>query len=66
MMNPMLISNDFETIGIACPMLKSFSYHNCLVKDYKVTKISGDVVAIGQNKPNLWHPRLCEYQKGYK
>ena len=29
---PFLISDDFETIGIACPMLKSFSYHNCLSK----------------------------------
>ena len=32
MMKQMLISEDFETIGIACPMLKLFSYHNCVVQ----------------------------------
>ncbi|KAG6390032.1 hypothetical protein SASPL_151510 [Salvia splendens] len=62
-MKPMLTSNDFEAIGIACPMLKSFSYHNCFAED---TDFTGDVVAIRKTMPNLRHLRLCEHQMRYK
>ncbi|XP_047951958.1 putative F-box/LRR-repeat protein 23 [Salvia hispanica] len=63
MMNPKLVSDDFETIGIACPMLKSFSYHNCFDED---ADFAGDVVAIRKTMPNLHHLRLCEHPMGYK
>ena len=69
MMNPMLISNEFETIGIACPMLKSFSYHNCLSKDAyspEGLEFSEHAEAIGKTMPNLRHLRLCEHRMGYE
>ena len=67
-MNPKLVSDDFETIGIACPMLKSFSYHNCF-NDVEDAEFTGDVVAIGKTMPNLRHLRLCslcEHGMGYE
>ncbi|XP_047949534.1 putative F-box/LRR-repeat protein 9 [Salvia hispanica] len=69
MMNPMITSNEFETIGIACPMLKSFSYHNCHSKDSDFSEglaFSEHVKAIGKTMPNLRHLRLCEHRMGYE
>ena len=53
---------DCETIGISCPMLRSFTYSNCsnswgvgVVED-----MTWQVVAIGKAMPNLRHLRLCQ------
>ncbi|KAL1555769.1 putative F-box/LRR-repeat protein 9 [Salvia divinorum] len=63
LMMPKLYPKDFETIGKACPMLKSFTYHNCWLKR---PDLSGHVAAIGKTMPNLHHLRLCEHSMGNK
>ena len=54
----MLIPNptDLETIGISCPMLKSFTYRNHWVVNLDVSE---HAVAIGKTMPNLRHLQLC-------
>ena len=53
-------SEDFEAIGIACPMLKSFTYHNCETR-CTYPYFSQYIAAIGETMPNLHHLRLCQY-----
>ena len=54
----MLIPNptDLETIGISCPMLKSFTYRNHWFVNLDVSE---HAVAIGKTMPNLCHLQLC-------
>ncbi|XP_047948831.1 putative F-box/LRR-repeat protein 9 [Salvia hispanica] len=60
---PIFKPNDLETIGIACTMLKSFSYHNCV--DFEAD-FKGFGEAIGKSMPNLLHLDLCVHGIGYK
>ncbi|KAG6407133.1 hypothetical protein SASPL_130117 [Salvia splendens] len=62
-MKPWVDPQDFETIGIACPLLKSFTYHNCETKGPDFTEYAA---AIGKTMPNLHHLRLCQYMTGNK
>ncbi|XP_047949573.1 putative F-box/LRR-repeat protein 23 [Salvia hispanica] len=55
LMDPSLSPDDFESIGISCPMLKSFAYNG---GQWEFTEY---VVAIGKNMPNLRHLRLFSY-----
>ncbi|XP_047978346.1 putative F-box/LRR-repeat protein 23 [Salvia hispanica] len=55
---PWLTAEDFESIGIACPMLKSFTYYNDWVGYPEFTE---HAVAIGKNMPNLRHFRLYSH-----
>ena len=54
---------DFETIGIACTMLKSFTYHNCFIRGPNFVDYAA---AIGKTMPNLRHLRLCLNLTGNK
>ncbi|KAG6407161.1 hypothetical protein SASPL_130145 [Salvia splendens] len=46
---------DVETIGISCPMLKSFTFTN---SQTYIVDFSEHAVAIGKTMPNLCHLRL--------
>ena len=60
---PAFILKDFETIGISCPMLKSFTYSDCKCEKLDFQEYG---VAIGKTMPNLLHLRLCEHRMGSK
>ncbi|XP_047949594.1 putative F-box/LRR-repeat protein 9 [Salvia hispanica] len=62
-MKPWVDPRDFETIGIACPMLKSFTYHNCETRGPDFIEYAA---AIGKTMPNLHHLRLCQFMTGNK
>ncbi|XP_047938149.1 putative F-box/LRR-repeat protein 23 [Salvia hispanica] len=66
MVMPMLTLKDFESIGISCPMLKSFIYYNYSGVHLEFTEYA---VAIGKTMPNLHHLRLSVHRmenKGLK
>ena len=54
-MSNTLFPGDFETFGISCPMLKSFTYSN---NSTEHGEISDHAVAIGKTMPNLCYLRL--------
>ena len=56
-------NKDFETIGFACPRLKSLTYHNCYRRTDMFSKHGEE---IGKSMPNLCHLRMWEYSIGYK
>ncbi|KAG6407158.1 hypothetical protein SASPL_130142 [Salvia splendens] len=57
-MTPSLNPQDFESIGISCPMLKSFTYINIWDGLFEFTE---HAVAMGKNMPNLRHLRLFTF-----
>ena len=63
---PVPTLKDFESIGISCPMLKSFTYYNYSWEPQEFTEY---VVAIEKTMPNLHHLRLSVHlmeNKGLK
>ena len=60
-MMPSLNPKDFESIGISCPKLKSFTFNNHWCSAHQ-EEFSEHAVAIGENMPNLCHLRLVNLQ----
>ena len=58
---PAFMLKDFKTIGISCPVLKSFTYSDCKGDNLDFEEY-GD--AIGKTMPNLRHLRLCKHRMG--
>ncbi|XP_042007442.1 putative F-box/LRR-repeat protein 23 [Salvia splendens] len=54
---PSLSVEEFESIGMSCPMLKSFTYIDHWLTDYPIEGRFGTehAVAIGETMPNLHH-----------
>ena len=62
-LNQLLQPEDLETIGVSCPMLKTFSYGNSWRQHPDISKY---VIAIGKTMPNLCLLRLLGRWEGNK
>ncbi|XP_047979231.1 putative F-box/LRR-repeat protein 23 [Salvia hispanica] len=60
---PVPTLKDFESIGISCPMLKSFTYYNYSWEPQEFTEYA---IAIGKTMPNLHHLRLSVHLMEHK
>ena len=54
---PSLSVEEFESIGMSCPVLKSFTYIDYWLTDYPIVGRFGTdhAIAIGETMPNLHH-----------